>query len=81
MKTIGQVIEELKKMPQDFTIYFDFCGTIPDGIFSWRGIYAEAALGWRENDYNIKRDTPKDLIGQLEDSIDGMEFDGWKGGS
>lgn len=59
----------------DKTIYFDFPLIIPTRLSSWRGVYAELAIG-----YEVGGSTyAKDFLTQLEDA-DGRTFTGWKGG-
>lgn len=70
--------------PATARVRFDFCGCIPTTIDSWRGIYAEPALGWSPAGYTriIKQEdypTCESLVKMLEDST-GREFTGWKGG-
>lgn len=78
--TIGAVLEALKTCEPTASVYFDFCDCIPTVVGSWRGVYAEAALGWSPH-VRGERTTVAQLIVELESSIaDGREFVGWKGG-
>lgn len=76
--TIGEVIEALESAKPDGPVHFDFCGLVPTTVDSWRGIYAEAALGF-ENAEGIAP-TAQQLLCNLREAIDGREFTGWKGG-
>lgn len=84
--TIGELISNLKMVKkQDSPIYFDFCGCEPTTVGSWRGIYAEPALGWCATGYSANPHQHKEgmtvsaLIVELEASL-GREYTGWKGG-
>lgn len=78
--TIGEVIDALKKADQTANVYFDFCGIAPTTVDSWRGIYAEAALGFVDTGRYGDSPTVASLVSELEKAIDGREFTGWKGG-
>lgn len=85
MKTIKEMITELEKVGnQQAEVYFDFCYTTPTSISSWRGIYAEPALGWTDCGYGgnggVKAMTVEKLLAELHKSIDGRYYTGWKGG-
>jgi hypothetical protein len=79
--TIGEVIDALERADPGVRVVFDFGGIVPTTVASWRGIYAEAALGFEGGDY-ISNADPKvaDLLAHLRESIDGRTFGGWKGG-
>ena len=79
---IGQVKEILSRAAGDSYVYYDFCNCVPTKIDSWRGIYAEPALGWcdigRSGDgTNI---TVSQLLDELKKATDGRTYHGWKGG-
>lgn len=74
---ISYMIERLKTCKPDVSVYYDFCCCTPDGIDSWRGIYAELALGWRPPDGKPMKVAA--LISLLESAI-GRTFIGYKGG-
>lgn len=68
-------------------VVFDFCGCVPTSIASWRGIYAEPAIGWESTGYSSKTEnrhfykvTVNDLLIELKHAISGVEYTGWKGG-
>lgn len=80
--TIDEVLNELQRVKQDVEITFDFCGCFPTTVDSWRGIYAEPAIGWGKLDYVKfdKRPTVADVVKELKKAIDGRLYAGWKGG-
>lgn len=78
MMTIGQVLDSLGKAAKpDLPVYFAFGDCIPTTVGSWRGVYAEAALG-----FTLHRPPPTvaQLRRELETAIDGRTFTGYKGG-
>jgi hypothetical protein len=46
--TIGDVLNSLKHAKPDIAVRFDFGGVSPTKIDSWRGVYAEPALGFSD---------------------------------
>lgn len=76
--TLGRLIELLKAKPQDVSVSFDFCRVYPTTVDSWRGIYAELALGWTEG-YEGRCETVGALVKELESAV-GRTFTGYKGG-
>lgn len=77
--TIGEVIAALERAPEpDVNVYFDFGGLRPTTVESWRGIYAEAALGFGES--GPESATVASLLAELYKAIDGRKYMGWKGG-
>ena len=84
--TLGEIIRELERARPDLDVYFDFAQCVPDGIASWRGIYAEPALGWAATGYSgngrQKRPTVADVLAQLREPLEPQShYEGWKGGS
>lgn len=75
--TIGQVMEALETASPEATVYFDFCGVVPTVVDSWRGIYAEAAIG-HENCQIAPSVT--EILLKLREAIDGRKYFGYKGG-
>ena len=75
--TIGEVLDKLAKQNPKAEVYFDFCAFIPTEVFSWRGIYAEAAIGYRKEGPRVL--VPQ-LIQAINKAIDGRTYGGWKGG-
>ena len=56
---------------------------VPTTVDSWRGVYAEPALGWSPAGYTKHVDTyptVASLIAELEQAISGRIYTGWKGG-
>ena len=85
MKTLNELILDLEAIgDKNLTVYFGFCGCVPRGIASWRGIYAYPALGWSATGYsasgeNISAPTVAELITTLRAGLKKMH-EGWKGG-
>jgi len=75
---LQHLIDKLKSCKQDAPVRWDFGGlgvTHPD---SWRGVYAELALGWTDS-HSERFKTVGELTKALEKCI-GQTFDGYKGG-
>ncbi|TXH42403.1 MAG: hypothetical protein E6Q97_35740 [Desulfurellales bacterium] len=83
--TIGQLLDKQRTADPSAHVYFDFCNTTPTTVASWRGIYAEPAIGWAPTGYTeqaIQAKTVGELIAELEQAIlPDMPFGGWKGGT
>ena len=85
--TLGELLLKLKAIPDkkgDKNVYFDFGSAVPTDFNSWRGSYAEIALGYALTGYDStgdKREAPKlsELIKATEEAI-GTTYNGWKGG-
>lgn len=83
---IHDVLKALKQADPTIQVYFDFAGCVPTTVDSWRGIYAEPALGWQPSGYSsytgnsAKIPNCADLIAEIEKAIDGRTYTGWKGG-
>lgn len=77
--TLGALRDALAAFKRDARVRFAAFCLVPTRLDSWRGIYAEPALGWKDGDVN-----PAPTVGALLDDIDralaGREFTGWKGG-
>ena len=74
--TLGELIDELKKQPDDNEVYLDFCYMAPDGVESYRGFYDHLALSYSQlNPMKVK-----ELREELEAAV-GATFTGYKGGS
>lgn len=78
--TIGEVIESLKRAKPDLGVAFAFGYVVPTTVASWRGIYAEAALGYKYDGLSTGRPKVKDVLKELKKAIDGRTYCGWKGG-
>ena len=74
--TIGQILALLKECEQDASVYYDFALTNPTTVESWRGDYSLPALGYG-GDTCI---TVEMLISEIELSVSGKIYEGWKGG-
>jgi hypothetical protein len=79
--TIGEVIAALETAKQDATVCFGFGYVYPTTVRSWRGIYAEAALGFEGGDYGSGHPKVSEVLAELRQSIDGRTYEGWKGGT
>lgn len=79
-KTIGEVIDALERAKTDVQVVFSFGYLVPTSVDSWRGIYAEAAIGYKYDGRYTDRPTVDALLGELRNAIDGREYSGWKGG-
>lgn len=74
--TLGRLITELKLCEPDSSVRFDFGYMSPTTLDSYRGDYAQLALGYQE----ATRPTVADLVKHLESAI-GKSFEGYKGGT
>jgi len=73
---LGQLIDLLNQRPQNQGVSFDFCGTVPDSVDSYRGYYDQLAVGWC---HGGKPQTVAGLLAILEGAV-GTTYEGWKGG-
>lgn len=80
MKTINEVLAVLKKADPKAPVYFAPLCVVPTSVDSWRGSYNEPALGWAEPGNGLYAPTVEKLIKELEESISGKLYYGWKGG-
>lgn len=80
--TLGQIIDALRLCDPAALVEYrgHIDGPAPVGLDSWRGIYAQLALGY-VTDYNEHEEilTVADLLANCE-AADGATFGGWKGG-
>lgn len=79
-KTIAEVLAALKTADPRVHVCFAFGGAVPTTISSWRGIYADPAIGWASS-RDVPNPTVVDLISQIEMAIDGRTYGGYKGGN
>ena len=84
--TLGQLIEQLEKAGtiNDETgkpkgVVFDFGNTYPTTLDSWRGSYAELALGYSELWPNDTKVNAVQLLEDCKQAI-GRTYKGYKGG-
>lgn len=79
--TIGEVLTALKRAKPDVYVMFGFGGVCPTTVGSWRGIYAEAAIGFTSGEYGHDGCTVEQLTNELTKAITpGVTYSGWKGG-
>jgi len=78
---IGDIKTRLKSASGDLPVYFDFCECVPTNINSWRGNYAEPAIGWSPSGYsgNGKPPTVAQFLDELEMATSGRLYSGWHG--
>ena len=80
---LGLMIAKLEQIEQqhggDLPVQYDFGRTQPEDLDSWRGIYAELALGWKVTQYGDEPMTVTKLL-ELLRSARGATFRGYKGG-
>jgi len=75
--SLGDIIDELERIAnKEQTVQFDFEYARPTQLDSWRGDYAELAIGF-EVDGKIK---VKDFLSELKSGVD-KYFEGYKGGT
>jgi hypothetical protein len=79
---IGTIKKYLAAADETLPVYFDFCGCVPTEIGSWRGVYAEPAIGWAATGYSGdgKALTVKEFVAELNLATSGKIYTGWKGG-
>lgn len=79
--TLGGLIDLIrplvKKGKEEPEVIYDFGNFFPTSIDSWRGVYAELALNYKEDG---KRMHIGEFLEMLEDA-DGETFTGYKGGN
>ena len=77
---LGELILKLEAMPSTGGVRFDFLNAgrecAPTRLMSWRGVYAELALGF---DSMTEAPTVFDLIAKMQAAV-GKKFEGYKGG-
>jgi hypothetical protein len=81
--TLGELIARLEALPEDRAIEFDFGGAIPTSFNSWRGVYADLALGFGIHGFNGgKIETNETVTGLLKKAkhANGGTYGGYKGG-
>ena len=82
---LGDLIAALERRPAEQWVIFDFGRLIPRKLASYRGYYAELALGYdddwygREPRHGEGHVTVRALLIELRSAI-GKTFTGWKGG-
>lgn len=77
--TLGDLIDALRACRPEARVRFDLGDVVPTTLDSWRGIYAELALGYDLGDRGGVRPTVASLLRQCEAAV-GDAFAGYKGG-
>lgn len=78
--TLGDLIAALRNVEPDKQVRFDFCYLVPTPVDSWRGIYAELAIGFTTDHYaKGSLFTVGELLANLQSAV-GATFTGYKGG-
>lgn len=76
--TLGGLIQDLEACNQDADIMFDFGYFEPSHLMSWRGIYAELALGYKGSTFSSKTKV-KAILKDAKQAV-GRVYEGYKGG-
>lgn len=79
---IGDVKHMLRRADPNHNVYFSFAACVPTTVQSWRGVYAEPAIGWEPSGHSGAGVAPTvaALLEELEKATDGRKYSGWKGG-
>lgn len=78
--TLGEIIEKLEQCDQTKSTGYDFCGMCIDGIHSWRGNYADLAIGFSEpTGASGNRMTVSQVLQMFKEAV-GKTYEGYKGG-
>lgn len=78
--TLGQLKDELQKYSAEHVVRFDVPMDVQPTTFdSWRGIYAELALGYEAVEYSTGPMTVGMLLILIK-TANGRTYEGWKGG-
>ncbi len=79
---IKEIVKKLQWCDPKLPIVFDFVGCYPTTIESWRGIYADPAIGWshdRLDKYNCP--TVEQFLEEIYKATEtDKRYQGWKGG-
>jgi len=77
---LGELIIKVANIKnKDLPVYFDEANIVPTGIDSWRGVYAELAIEYR----NLGKDEKAMIVEEFERMLsdaNGKTFQGYKGG-
>jgi len=87
---LGQIIKAIediiaKDPEKERSVEYSFGSAIPTTLDSWRGSYAELALGYTLTGYDADdsnhhgKISAEELLKELKEAI-GKEYTGWKGG-
>lgn len=79
--TLGQLKDALQAFSETHAVRFSCNGlrVQPTSFGSWRGFYAELALGYESMGYAATAVTVGELLTWIK-SANGCTFEGWKGG-
>ena len=77
--TLGSLIDTLGKCAQGHEVVFDFCGTVPRELISYRGFYDHLAVTWKPRVNSDDDMTVADFLAMLKGAV-GQTFEGYKGG-
>jgi hypothetical protein len=72
--TLGEMIDILSLANPEAEVSYDFPDQYPTRVDSWRGVYAQLALG-----HGSKPIAVSDMLADLNAAV-GATFTGWKGG-
>lgn len=78
--TLGQLRDALRALPPTAHVQYDRFGLYWRGLDSWRGSYAQPALGWCETPAPDGGSTVAALIAEVDRALSGCSYGGWKGG-
>lgn len=73
--TIGELRSALSRKPADACVRFNFVYFCPSGCHSYRGDYAQPAIGYGTEDITVT------AVLKLLDKLTSEEFMGYKGGN
>lgn len=79
--TLGQLDAFLKTVSPTMFVRYELFGLFWQGFHSWRGRYAEPAIGWAPwgaSTYDFC--TVASMRKEVQEALNGQEYHGWKGG-
>lgn len=74
----GEILSEIRKLPADTIIKFDFGSQVPKGFHSYRGYYQDVAFGF--TDWRSDNLTSGNFANILQGWL-GKPMEGYKGGT
>ena len=78
--TLGALREALRAFSPAAHVRYDRFDLYWCDLDSWRGSYAQPALGWRETPAPNGGSTVAALIEEVDKALSGCVYGGWKGG-
>ncbi len=78
--TLGQLREALRAFSPTANVQYDRFGAYWNDLDSWRGSYAEPAIGWQEGPAPNGGSTVAALVEEVDKALSGCVYGGWKGG-